>query len=319
MNQPMKVTSVLSRAFTTWFDHFVGFFVLALVLSLPLIPLELMPAMLGQEQAAGLAGGLVASIFRLIVGYLLTGVVVLAVFQSLKGDSQPLVESLKDIAPRLPSIIGAAILVGIIVFVGFIACIIPGIYLWLMLAVVVPVIVIEKVGIGEALSRSKDLTEGQKFRIFGIYFLYGLMAAGVAFFTVGCLSTFAGNPEDLMAQDAGVGTVGVALVVDHVGDAILMPLQATVTTVIYHDLRQINDGLNVDEMFPTPTGPAGGGAPEGGFDTDSPESDAQQWDDVDDGIQSDDGLQSDDGPDGADGETDDSWGQTPSDDDKPAW
>ena len=72
------------------------------------------------------------------------------------------------------AVLGVAIVAGIILILGFIALIIPGFIVMTMFWVVVPVAVIERQGVGSSLSRSRFLTYGHRWAIFGIVILLGL-------------------------------------------------------------------------------------------------------------------------------------------------
>lgn len=313
-NQPMDVTGVISRAFSTWFDHFVGFFVLALLLTAPMIPMELLPVLAtdpeGMASTTQAAGGML----RAVAGFLLTGVVVIAVFQSLKGKPRPLTESLRSVLPRLPWIAIASIAIPIFIGIGLVMCIIPGIYLWLALVVVVPVIVVEQANIVDAVRRSWELTKGQKLQIFLVYLMYGILLLVVWGCATGVtLSFFGGAQLDAVeaAESATTGQIVGATVVDYVTDAIIMPLQATLTTVVYHDLRRIHDELTTEEMFPMPDAAAEPeySAPTDGQTDGGPETDG--WDDI--------GDTGDTETESSNDDDDDSWGRRPSDDDEPVW
>ena len=270
MNETLSIGKVLSRAFSTWFDHFIGFFVLALILTLPMLPLELAPVF--SSTGTGAETTLLASLgglLRSVAGYLLTGVVVLTVFQSLKGESGTIMESVSRVKSKLFSIIGAAILVSIALGIGFLACIIPGIYLALVLVVVIPVIVVEDKGIFDAFSRSNELTKGNRIQILVIYIIYFAIVMGMLMLTIGCLFLGFGfglgeTPAQLAAEgELSTGSIILASLIDHFTDALVMPLQATLTTVIYHDLRQKRDHLSIDDMFPDIGGGTSGSSGDG--------------------------------------------------------
>lgn len=60
---------------------------------------------------------------------------------------------------------------GLLIGIGFICLIIPGIYLALIWSLAIPAAVIEDLGFAECRDRSKTLTEGALGRIFVIYLL----------------------------------------------------------------------------------------------------------------------------------------------------
>lgn len=104
-----------------------------------------------------------------------------------KGDSS-LGEGFSFTISKLGSLLGAGIVTGVLIAIGFICLIIPGIILALMFSLVVPAIIIEQKGVFESLGRSRRLVSkrwGKTFvlfllvyiLIFIISWIVGLLAA----------------------------------------------------------------------------------------------------------------------------------------------
>jgi hypothetical protein len=62
---------------------------------------------------------------------------------------------------RLPAVVALALLSGIIVGIGTLLCVIPGIYFYVAFAVAVPVLLVEGAGPSRALGRSRELVRGR--------------------------------------------------------------------------------------------------------------------------------------------------------------
>ncbi len=69
---------------------------------------------------------------------------------------------------RLTVSLGVGIVVGLLSLAGFLLMIFPGVFLYVMFWVAIPVTVVERVGVGAAMSRSKDLTQGRRLQCLGI-------------------------------------------------------------------------------------------------------------------------------------------------------
>ncbi len=83
-------------------------------------------------------------------------------------------------------VLGATLLVGIIVGIGLVLLIVPGIYFALRFAFVVQLIVDRNLGISEAMSESTRLTKGKKLPLFGFGLtMLGIMILGAIVFGVG--------------------------------------------------------------------------------------------------------------------------------------
>ncbi|HYW95413.1 MAG TPA: glycerophosphoryl diester phosphodiesterase membrane domain-containing protein [Bacteroidales bacterium] len=68
-------------------------------------------------------------------------------------------------------VLGTSLLAGIIIGIGFIFCIIPGIYLGVSLSVLLPLIVIEGNSLGDAFSRSFKLVKPKFWMVLGALFI----------------------------------------------------------------------------------------------------------------------------------------------------
>jgi hypothetical protein len=96
-----------------------------------------------------------------------------------------------------------------------------------MLAVAVPVCVVERPGIWASLARSRALTAGHRWKILGAMVLIGII--------VSLVSLLAG------IVSGGAGAMG-ALAVQFVLTALMGVWISVAAAVIYHDLRLLKEG-----------------------------------------------------------------------------
>jgi hypothetical protein len=102
-----------------------------------------------------------------------------------------------------------------------------------MLYLAVPVAVIERAGVGQALSRSRDLTAGMRWRVFGVIFVLSLVSFVIA---------LPMNFSHLFLPLRGAVTLQWAATV--FGTV----LQAVGMGVVYYQLRSTKEHFNVDEI-----------------------------------------------------------------------
>jgi hypothetical protein len=74
-------------------------------------------------------------------------------------------------------ILGSSVLNGVVLIIGFVFCFIPGIYLYPILALIVPVIIIENSGYGYAWDKSFRVIKENWWTTFGVLFVTGLIVS----------------------------------------------------------------------------------------------------------------------------------------------
>lgn len=201
------------------------------------IPTAIIVALLGNEGLLGLIGGLVQA----FGGVWLAGTIV-RIVQDVEGDGRvdaSLGELFGSVWPKLISLFFLSIVLGILIGIGFILLIIPGVILTLMWIVSVPSMVVEDKGIFDSMSRSSELTRGNRMRILGI----GILLI-VAYIVVILATALLASITPIL----GI-IVGIILAV------IIYPYVAIIVAVLYFRLKELHGGA----------APAVGGA-EGGLE-----------------------------------------------------
>jgi hypothetical protein len=140
---------------------------------------------------------------------------------------------------RLHSIIWVTLLAGVIGLLGAIACLIPGIWLWVLFGVSIPVLLTEGVKGKAALGRSKRLVEGRWWPTFGVLLLGRLFAS-----LLGFVAGIAAGASSALAPGSVVDFV-VRSVTGTLGAMISTPLIAAFVTVLYFDLRVRKEGFDL--------------------------------------------------------------------------
>ena len=105
-----------------------------------------------------------------------------------KGEGS-LGEAFNFIIYKLPSLIAAAIITVILIVLGFIAFIIPGIILAIMFSLVIPTIIIENVGTLDSLSRSRRLVSNRWLKTLALLLIVYLLTLFVSY-----IGTLIGQP-----------------------------------------------------------------------------------------------------------------------------
>jgi hypothetical protein len=241
MNDKLDTARVFERIFEIYRDQFTLLIPAALILFFPVAILN------GLVLAGGGAlAALATTAIALIASFWYQGMVVQAVVDILDGRRDHTIGSLfSSVSPFIWTLIGAGILATIIIVIGFILIIVPGLIALTFLAVVAPAVVIDRAGATGALGRSRDLVRGNAWRVFGVIVVLFIITAIIT----SILNAIGGSASD-------DSFAGFALA-DLIGRVLLGPLSAIAATVMYVELRRVKgEPLAQDTSAAAPGAPA---------------------------------------------------------------
>src|SRR5215471_3159206 len=129
--------------------------------------------------------GVVGAIFGAIISFAATFVVQASLIKAVQDvrDGRvdlDLAETVRAAGPYILPVIGASILAGIGVAIGFFLLIVPGLILLTYWCLIVPFIVIAGTGVFESFSNSMRTVRGYAWRVFGTYVLVFLILIAFA-------------------------------------------------------------------------------------------------------------------------------------------
>jgi hypothetical protein len=174
--------------------------------------------------AATFATGVVSLVLALVGGLLVQGALVEVVRDIHEGRAPAAATAYYErTRSRLGTLLGTAVLYGVGVAVGFVLLIVPGLIAVARWSLIVPLVMIERLGWRAAFRRSNELVKGRTGSVLGLIVITNVLTA-VA--TLVLRAAFSGLP--LFWSGWIGGTVAGALVV---------PFEAYVLTVLYYRLR----------------------------------------------------------------------------------
>ncbi len=199
-----------------------------------------LPAIFGGA-AAGLVITLLATTF-------LSGFLTIVVGRAVLGRPITLGDAWSELKPRLLPLLGLTVVYALMVIVGAMLCVAPGVWLYVLFALASPALVLEKKSIGGAFQRSKDLVTGNWWRIFGIL----LLATFLAYVLSSVISipfSLLGGGFNALTDPAATASFG-GLLVQSIGSilasTIVAPFTAIVTVLVYTDQRIRKEGLDIE-------------------------------------------------------------------------
>lgn len=188
--------------------------------------------------ALGSVTGLVLAILYLVLALLYQGLVVELVSDVQHGHHRHTIGTLVEaVTPILLPLLAVSILFGIAVAIGFVLLIVPGLILLTLWAVVVPVVVLERLGVFASFGRSRELVRGNGWEVFGVLVLFFLVTVAVSLVAA------------LVA--APLGHVGRALIQWAV-NIFLAPLAALGASVLYFALLESRGATRSPDLAAPP-------------------------------------------------------------------
>jgi hypothetical protein len=207
---------------------------------------------------------IVVVVLGLLASTLSTGACFKGVGDAYLGERPSAKASLGYALRHMHSIIWVTVLGWILALLGFVACILPGIWLYVSFAVAVPVLLTEGLRGRKALGRSRRLVKGRWWPAFAIILLGTLLTGIVSAVISGLLEVASLTSPDNTVVGVLTGTVG-----NTVAAALTTPFSAAFVAVLYFDLRVRKEGFDL-QIFAERIGLAP--RPEGGFRPPPPEA-----------------------------------------------
>jgi len=184
---------------------------------------------------------LLAVLVGLVLRALVQGCLVRATVADSEGRRAGLGECLGAAASRLLPLIAVSLLFALAIVVGLVMLIIPGILLAVIYAVVIPVIVEERVGIIEAFRRAGHLSNGARWKIFGL----ALITLIIGWF----FAMIMGVVQVAMLGAGGYNPFSPAvLLVSAITTTLMTTFSSTMQTALYVELREWKDGPATDRL-----------------------------------------------------------------------
>ena len=229
-----SVGAVLQRTIGVFSRHIVLFVLVAAAMQITQLFVVVTRQPLGSAGFAATArlGG-IGLLVALVLAPLSQTVIYHAAFQDMLGRPPRFGDSLAFVFRRFFPVLGTLICMGAAIVLGCMVVLVPGIILAAMFAVAVPAAVVEQLGPFASLGRSRALTKGHRWRIFGIavlLFVIALIGDGVA----GVLRLMLGGMLG--------GLAGFAI------NAVVAAYWSVAGVVMYHDLRVAKEGMDTGRI-----------------------------------------------------------------------
>ena len=251
--RPLGFGEILDGTFSLYRRNFASFYLTALLPYLPLMLLWialvfLVPAGGSREVAAGIVQ-VVSVPYLLVVGLLVSAALTRMAASAYQGEPVSRGAAFRVAARRAFPLLGASILAGIVIVLGFVLFVVPGVLAMIALFAIVPVCVLEGRGAVESLGRSRALARGAWGRIFGVGFILSLIVYIPSMVVWGV--ALAVLIPQMAAQAASVApgaapVMATMQVLQLLVSAITVPFLMTGLVLLYFDRRVRAEGLDLE-------------------------------------------------------------------------
>jgi hypothetical protein len=176
--------------------------------------------------------GLVAAAIAVIISATLQAALTRGAALATVGDPIDVEASYRYGFSRFGSVFWISLLVGLVVAIGFLLFIIPGVIFLTMLAVAIPALIVENRRGTDAMSRSWNLVKGHFWHVLGTIVVAFLITA-----IVGAIIGLLGDSNWFLQWIFG-----------SIAQIITAPFTALVSILLYIDLRARTEGLTADRL-----------------------------------------------------------------------
>jgi len=230
------VGRVLSRAVSVLSRRFLPFCIVTFVAFLPLILVSRvsMSGGIDPDQTLIILGlSFALAMAQMMISTFTSAVILHGAFQDIRNRPVNVVESLKVGLRRFLPLLGLAFLAALLVVLGFALFIIPGLILYTMWFVAVAACIVERTGPWTSMRRSRELTKGHRWKIFGVALLLILLS-------------LINRVLRLVLVSAGGETL--ALIGTIIWIAISYAFASVVIAVTYYELRAAKEGIDIEQV-----------------------------------------------------------------------
>jgi hypothetical protein len=229
-----SIGSAIEAAASVLGRHFVPFVATALIAALPSVLFGLLVGV--RSRSLLTITGIVSMAVNLAVLTFVIQTLTYGTVQALRGGKVSIGDCLMQGLRNLPVGMGVGFLAYIGIVLGTILLIVPGLILFTMWSVALQAAIVERTGILGALGRSRDLTSGRRWRVFGTVLIPILISIVTSWILIGLVFGLRGVTSTTFQI--------VSWLVSSVEQAFSVCVFAT----LYYYLRREKEGVDIEQI-----------------------------------------------------------------------
>jgi uncharacterized membrane protein len=243
VERTFRLGDVFSKSFSVFGRHVIAFVLLAILSNIPAFVMAIVMGFATLPTAALIR--FLTPAVTIICWMIANGAMTYGVVQDLRGGNVSIAQAIAIAARRFLPMIGVAISTGFLICLAGLLLLVPGLIVFCMYYVAAPVCIAEQVGVGASLSRSRFLTKGHRWQVFGALILIFIIEAIVASAIFGVIH--------LAVSYAGAAVVSAATspaghVLSIVVQAVFTAFNAVIASVFYYELRVAKEGIDLAKI-----------------------------------------------------------------------
>jgi len=248
--RPLSLGKLLDEAFDIYRHNFLLFLAISAIPNIALLLFELEWAKLkltgtSSSTMAGILAFLGDYSVSLFVGSIVTAATTVAVSEVYLDRSISVWDCYSRISRKALKIVYISFALQLIIGLGMLICLLPGIMWAGIYGLAVPVVVLEDIRASRALGRSEELTAHGVGRVIVIFFLTSIFSA----IMVGALNA-AASAAGLTAPHNGILTAEMIQQINGtLGSILFGPISAIALTLEYYDQRVRKEAFDIDHML----------------------------------------------------------------------
>ena len=249
----MSVGDILDRSLKLLFSRLGTFYAIGLIIQLPLVIIQIVAAnATAVDMQLMIVLGLVILFLTLILNFVAMAAQLKVIEQEFIDNKIGVGGAIGFAFTRFVPLILVSITLGLVVFVGMLLCIVPGIIFFCLYAFSAQAVVLEGYGPFKGMDRSAKLAKGFKGRIFGILCLTTLLNLGLSFGLGLALNALFPTGEAVLdankIQDFKQNTTNhtIQVVINSLVQIVITTYTTICLTLTYFDLRTRKEGFDLE-------------------------------------------------------------------------
>ena len=249
--QPLSLGKLLDETFNIYRRNVLLFLGISAVPNIALLVLQV--ALSGSflinpnaPRVATVSVNLIMWLASLFVSSIVTAATTLAVSDIYLDTPTSMVACFARVAGKALRVCYVSFVVSLIVTIGTLVCIVPGVFLAGFYGVAIPAVVLERISGNDSLRRSTSLTSGAVGRVIVVYFLTTIFIFGMTY----ALTAGADALGSIAFHDTGIFTKQMfETIASTLGGVVFGPITAIGLTLVYYDLRVRKEAFDIEHMM----------------------------------------------------------------------